>query len=70
MPDRMQSLLRGAPGDATLRPLTPEPITEARYIDTMVTAGTRYVYAIVAVDNVMPAPNRSAESMRVEETAR
>jgi hypothetical protein len=63
-------VLRGAPGDATLRPLTPEPITEARFIDTMVTPGTRYVYAIVAVDNATPTPNRSAESMRVEETAR
>jgi hypothetical protein len=63
-------VLRGAPGDATLRPLTPMPVTEARFVDTMVTAGTRYVYAIVAVDNAMPQPNASIESVRVEETAR
>ena len=62
-------VLRGAPGDATLQPLTPTPVTEARYSDTTAQPGTRYVYAIVAVDTATP-PNMSAPSARVEETAR
>jgi hypothetical protein len=33
-------------------------------------AGTRYVYAVLAVDSRLPVPNISAESMRIEETAR
>lgn len=57
-----------APGD-TLQPLTPQPIRETRYRDTTVTAGVRYVYAVVAVDRAAP-PNRSAPSNKVEETAR
>ena len=62
-------VLRGeAPGD-TLQPLTPQPIRETRYRDTTVKPGTRYVYAIVAVDRASP-PNRSAQSNKVEETAR
>lgn len=63
-------VLRGAPGDATLQPLTLMPVTEARYVDATVTPGTRYAYAIVAVDNAKPAGNRSIASERVEETAR
>jgi hypothetical protein len=63
-------VLRGEPGDATLQPLTEMPITEARYIDSRVTAGRRYVYAVVAVDNAQPVANRSAASERIEETAR
>jgi fibronectin type 3 domain-containing protein len=55
-----------APGD-TLQPLNSEPTRETRYRDTTVTAGVRYVYAIVAVDR---AGNRSAPSPRFEETAR
>jgi hypothetical protein len=55
-----------APGD-TLQPLNPQPSRETRYRDTAVTAGARYVYAVVAVDS---AGNRSASSARVEETAR
>jgi predicted small lipoprotein YifL len=59
-------VLRGvAPGER-LEPLTAKPIPEARYTD-QVPAGTRYVYAVQAVDkagNVGPASNR------VEETAR
>jgi hypothetical protein len=62
-------VLRGAPGDATLTPLTPTPIAEARYVDRTVTPGTRYVYAIVAVDTRLPLGNASNESLRVEETA-
>ena len=62
-------VLRGAPGDARLQPLTPTPIPEARFIDTTVAAGMRYVYVVVAVDRQTPTPNVSAESARVEETA-
>ena len=62
-------VLRGeAPGD-TLQPVTPTPIQETTYRDTTVTPGVRYVYAIVAVDRTTP-PNVSAQSARVEETAR
>jgi predicted small lipoprotein YifL len=62
-------VLRGeAPGDR-LQPLTPEPIKETRYQDRSVRPGVTYVYAIVAVDRATP-PNRSAESNRVQETAR
>jgi hypothetical protein len=63
-------VLRGEPGDATLRQLTPTPIPEARYRDGDVRPGTRYVYSVVAVDNRLPLPNVSAESAPVEETAR
>jgi fibronectin type 3 domain-containing protein len=60
-------VLRGvAPGD-TLQPLTPEPVTGTTFRDTAVTAGTSYVYAVVAVDR---AGNRSPASMRAEGTAR
>ena len=55
-----------APSD-TLQPITKEPVTAATYRDEAVTPGTRYVYAVVAVDR---AGNRSAESSRAEETAR
>jgi hypothetical protein len=60
-------VLRGdAPGD-TLRPLTPSPIRETTFRDTAVTSGTRYVYAVVAVDR---AGNAGTPSARVEGTAR
>jgi hypothetical protein len=42
---------------------------ETSYKDAAVTPGTRYVYAIVAVDGASP-PNSSDQSARVEETAR
>ena len=62
-------VLRGeAPGD-TLQPLTPAPITATSYEDKTVKPGVRYAYVIIAVDNATP-PNRSAPSIRVEETAR
>lgn len=62
-------VLRGeAPGD-TLQAITATPIQETTYRDTTVTPGVRYVYAIVAVDRATP-PNTSAQSARVEETAR
>jgi hypothetical protein len=62
-------VLRGrAPGAPTER-LTPEPIRESAYRDASVKPGTRYVYAVIAVDTGTP-PNASAPSNRVEETAR
>lgn len=63
-------VLRREGGDATLRQLTESPIVEARFRDTDVKPGTRYVYSVVAVDSQLPLPNVSAESERVEETAR
>jgi hypothetical protein len=63
-------VLRGEPTDATLQPLTPTPVTEARFRDTHVSAGKKYVYAVVALDSRLPFGNLSAESNRVEETAR
>ena len=62
-------VLRGVPGDATLQTLTPAPIPDTRYTDTTVTPGTRYVYAVRAVDG-QATPNVSVDSARVEETAR
>jgi hypothetical protein len=62
-------VLRGeVPGD-TLQSLTPAPIRETTFRDTTAKAGVRYAYAIVAVDTATP-PNASAQSTRVEETAR
>lgn len=62
-------VLRGeAPGD-TLRALNTEPVTSSTYRDDTVVPGTRYVYAVVAVDNAQPQ-NVSPQSNRVEETAR
>ena len=62
-------VLRGeVPGD-TLQPLTPSPIRDTTFRDTTAKPGVRYVYAIVAVDGATP-PNTSAQSVRVEETAR
>ncbi len=62
-------VLRGAPGDATLAPIT-ETITSTRFTDRNVMSGVRYVYAVVAVDKASPRPNRSAPSARDEATAR
>lgn len=62
-------VLRGeAPGD-TLQAITPEPISVTSYRDETVKPGTRYVYAVVAVDRAMPQ-NVSPQSIRAEETAR
>jgi hypothetical protein len=63
-------VLRGEATDATLQSLTSTPVVEPRFRDTRVTAGTRYVYVVVAVDGHLPVSNVSAESNRVEETAR
>lgn len=62
-------VLRGTPPDATLQPLTVEPLTGTSYQDTAVTAGRRYVYRVVAVDTA-PAPNASPPSEPVTEIAR
>jgi hypothetical protein len=60
-------VLRGeAPGD-TLQPITAEPVVAPTYRDGTASAGTRYVYAVAAVDR---AGNMSAQSNRVEETGR
>ncbi len=63
-------VLRGAPGDATLTALTLAPVRTARFVDRTVVPGTRYAYAVVAVDDRVPLGNPSAESDRTEETAR
>ncbi|MSO82167.1 MAG: hypothetical protein EXQ53_02565 [Acidobacteria bacterium] len=63
-------VLRREAGDATLRQLTDRPIGDARYRDTTVQAGMRYMYFVVAVDTQLPLPNVGAPSELVEETAR
>ncbi len=59
-------VLRGEAPGATLAPLMTTPVTTLSYRDETAQPGTRYVYAVVAVDG---AGNRSDESNRVEETA-
>lgn len=56
-------VLRGAPGDAVLTPLTNDPVRETTYRDATVTVGATYVYAVQAVDTAQP-PNASAASAR------
>jgi len=63
-------VLRREVGSDTLLQLTAAPILEARFRDATATAGTRYRYSVVAVDNRLPLPNMSEESLPVEETAR
>ncbi len=60
-------VLRAEAAGATLAPLMEAPMSETTFVDKTARAGTTYVYAVVAVDK---AGNRSAESNRVEETAR
>ena len=62
-------VLRGQVSDATMSPLTTQPIKETTYRDTTVKPGVRYVYAVVAADTASPQ-NVSTQSNRVEETAR
>jgi predicted small lipoprotein YifL len=59
-------LWRAVPPEGDLKRLTPEPIKETTYKDS-VPAGARVAYALQAVDK---AGNASPMSMRVEETAR
>jgi hypothetical protein len=62
-------VLRGeVPGDK-LQAITATPIRETTFADKTAVPGTRYVYAVVAVDRATPA-NTSPQSARVEETAR
>jgi len=62
-------VLRGEVPGETLQPLASAPMAGTSFEDKTAKPGVRYVYAIVAVDKA-PAPNRSAPSPRVEETAR
>ncbi len=59
-------VLRAVAPATELTPVTPEPITESNFRDT-VPAGATVTYAVVAVDK---AGNRSTPSERVVETAR
>ena len=61
---------RGEEGSETLTRITEDVVKETRYTDQGVKPGVRYVYAVTAVDNQSPQPNISAESERVEVTAR
>jgi hypothetical protein len=60
-------VLRAEAPSGTLQPVTPGPIHQTTFNDTTTKPGVRYVYAIVAVDQ---AGNASAQSNRIEETAR
>jgi hypothetical protein len=60
-------VLRGEGAGETLQPLMKEPLKETTFRDTQVTAGTSYIYALVAVDR---AGNQSAPSARELVTAR
>jgi hypothetical protein len=60
------TVLRGAPGAPELTPVTKETIPSTQYTDA-VPAGTRYVYAVTAVDR---SGNASGPSPRVEAAAR
>ena len=62
-------VLRGEAPGGPLQAITPAPIRETSYRDSTVKPGVRYIYAVVAVDTAKP-PNMSAQSARVEETAR
>ena len=62
-------ILRGTAPDATLQPLTVEPLAETAYQDTDVTSGERYIYQVRALDTATP-PNASPPSEPVTETAR
>ena len=62
-------VLRGTASDATLQPLTVEPVAGTAYQDIDVTAGGRYFYQVLAVDTAVP-PNASPPSELVTEIAR
>jgi hypothetical protein len=63
-------VLRGDAEGGTLQPITPQPVKDATYRDTTVIAGTRYVYAVVAVDTASPERNSSPPSPQEAVTAR
>lgn len=62
-------VLRGRGPDATLRPLTAEPVAATTYRDATAEAGVSYEYAVQAVDDAVP-PNVGPPSERVREQAR
>ncbi|MCE2514998.1 MAG: fibronectin type III domain-containing protein [Acidobacteria bacterium] len=62
-------VLRASAPDATLQPLTPEPVERTRYRDAGVVPGQRYRYAVQAVDSAVP-PNLSPPSPPIAESAR
>ena len=62
-------ILRGEGAGETLVALTTAPLTSQSYRDTTVSPGITYTYAVVSVDDSIPA-NRSAESNRQVVTAR
>ena len=62
-------VLRGTAADATLQPLTVEPVVGTAYQDTGVMAGQRYFYRVLAVDTAVP-PNASPPSGEVTDIAR
>jgi hypothetical protein len=63
-------VFRGEEGSETLTRITNDVVKETRYTDETVKPGVRYVYTVSAVDNQSPQPNVSAQSERVEVTAR
>jgi hypothetical protein len=63
-------VLRGEEESETLTRITDEVVKETRYTDKTVQPGVRYVYVVVAVDRQAPEANISAQSERVEVTAR
>jgi hypothetical protein len=63
-------VLRGEESSDVLTPITDDAVPEPRFTDRDVRQGVRYVYAVKAIDSRLPAPNESAESERVEVTAR
>ena len=62
-------VLRGRTSDATLQPLTVEPVEETAFRDSDVELGERYIYQVRAVDTATP-PNVSPPSDQIVETAR
>ncbi len=62
-------VLRGAASDATLQPLTSDPIAQTTFRDVDVLPGERYAYQVRAFDTAVPA-NVSLASGRIIETAR
>jgi hypothetical protein len=63
-------VFRGEEGSETLARITEDVVKQTRYTDQTVRPGVRYVYAVAAVDTQSPQANVSAESERVEITAR
>jgi hypothetical protein len=59
-------VLRGVSPGEELEPITPVPVSEATFTDT-VQSGLRYIYAVQAIDkagNVSPLSNRAEETAR------